>query len=561
MQRYVQPQRSRATQAPLEPVALNLKVLRQEQAFRLSLWMLASFLLLSSPLSCEVRGLHAQPNRVDGTTAAKLTRYQAMLQLIDSYYVDERRVSGLIDSLMATVMLQLDPHSFYMDREATIESNAHFFNKRAGTYGLAAYRVGKDIVVRTVANGGPAERAGILPGDKIERIWGQPIQDLKEEEITAFFTTDNHIDLSISRKANSKRFTTRIIKNHMPERSVAFYHMLDAATGYIYLTAFITSTFNELQTALKDLESQGMKKLVLDLRDNSGGLLDQSHECASLFLDRGAKLTALMHRGDTGLVYATAKQDGPYRQLEMVVLVDEETASAGEILAGILQDHDRALLIGQPTYGKGLVQKQFDLPDGGAFRLTSSRYHLPSGRCIQRQYEGASYIGERKTIADGLNLDHHKDTLLEPTHKHGTAAGRSVYAGQGVVPEVVVSLDTISTLIDELRNASAFNLFLDEYLNYNAGAILAKHKTVDHFLAHYSVSKATLPILVRKAKNGGVVDAGARIEKEQSTVLAYTKRWMCYRLYPETGWMLSRRQTDTQFQEAVKHLQQQLVFK
>jgi carboxyl-terminal processing protease len=561
MTTHVQPQRSHAIVASLEPSFLSQQI-RQEQLVRLSLLLIASFLLLSSPMSCEVRSLHAQPNRVVDSVRLKLVRYQAMLQLIDSYYVDPRAVSGMIDSAMQTVLAQLDPHSWYMDAKEAHSSDVYFNNlQRSGSYGLSSQRVGKELIVRTVRTGSPAERGGIMPGDRIEKIWGQPASELSDDEIRSFFKKDNFMDLQLTRKAGSKRFKLRLTKNNTPGESVAFYEMLDAITGYIYLTGFVMSTISEMKDALKDLRAQGMTKLVLDLRDNSGGLLDQAHACAELFLDKGAKLTAVKHRNDTGLTYAVTVLPGEYLDLDMVVLVDDQTASAGEILAGVLQDHDRAVLIGTPTYGKGLVQNQFALPDGGAFRLTSGRYFLPSGRCIQREYRGSDYVAPWPKLKDGNNMDHKMDTAFASAGEFKTSKGRSVYGGEGVIPEIIVSLDTLPALLEALYEADVFDPFLDDYLNYNAEFILSKYPSADRFVKSYTLPKEALPLLIKKANLKGVLNAGKLVDANKPIVLAYAKRWMCYRLFPEKGWIVSRRPTDTQFQFAIETLKQQLVLK
>ena len=560
MTSHVQPYCSRATVAQLEPSFLSQKASRQEQAVRLSLLLIASFLLLSSPLSCEVRSLHAQPNHISEQTKAKLAAYQAMLQLIDSYYVEERHVGGLIDSLMSAVMSKLDPHSYYNDPE-DYASNKAYYSGEEERFGFRYECYNGQAVVQTVAEGSSAADAGLLPGDRIESVWGQPVSTLSEDELYEVALGGKRIEMVISRNAGRKRMPIKMDRRVIYDKSVEVAEMLDQITGYIYLSGFIATSYFEVKRVLEDFTALGMKKLIFDLRGNRGGLLREANYVAGLFLPYHTPLTGVKYRNDAVIRYDTSYMPGRYTDLELIVLIDQNSASAAEAVAGILQEYDRAVLIGQPTYGKGVSQQQFSLPDGGSFMMTTAKYYMPSGRCIQRIYDGANYVQAHPALEAGLNMDHEKDKQVSFDGIYKTKGGRTVYGGQGVIPEIIVELDTVPAVLPELNKLDVFERFADTMLNLNAEILLSKYRDARSFVQGYQPKKEMLALFTKQAGVLGLKDAPRRLQPVTDQLLHLIKRWFTHRLYPQTGWIVSGRSTDAQYKEAVRLVKQQLVLK
>jgi carboxyl-terminal processing protease len=559
MRSYVQHYRSLAAQAMLEPGFARHNFRQQEQLLRLSLLLLASFMMLSSPLSCEIRSAEAQPNVVSEPIKNKLAAYQAILQLIDSNFIEERHVSGLFDSIFASVMSTLDPHSYYQEPDRSMQYD-RYIRGESYCYGLYyEYYNGQAVILQVTPNS-PASDAGLLPGDRIDVVWGQPIETMSEAELDALLSAGNTLELIVTRNAGRKRVRAKLEGRPVYAKSVEVAEMIDKITGYIYLSGFIATSYYEMKRVLEDFTALGMKKLILDLRGNSGGLMKISNQVAGLFLPFHTRLCGERHRGETEIVYDTSFMPGRFTELDLVVLVDANTASAAEIVAGILQDHDRALIVGEQTFGKGVFQRRYGLPDGGSFALTEGHFYLPSGRCIQRRYEQTTYVDDRKPLQTGDNRPHSKDTLLPWQGIFHTASGRTVFGAQGIIPDVVLKdQDTTHPLIDELWEKQAFDRFADTLLNLNAEQYKQQYKDAKEFVARYQSKSELLPLFIKLARTQGVENAGKRIESHRGEVLHYIKRWICHRLFPDSGWRRSSLMKDKLFDEAIKLVGGQLV--
>lgn len=374
------------------------------------------------------------------------TKFSALLNLIDQYYMDSTNMPKLTETAIKAMLKELDPHSVYIPQEEVGKMNEQL----AGSFeGIGVtYQIFRDtIFVISPTPDGPSEKAGILAGDKIITINGEEAVGKKLDETFIFSRLrgkkGTEVILGVKRYGNANLLSFQITRDKIPLNTLSAAFMLDNETGYIRLTRFSTPSTREFIDALEKLLKMGMKSLIFDLRGNTGGYMNIATDIAEQFLPEGKKLVYT-----EGL--RSPRQDfesrggGKFTEGNLIVLIDEGSASASEIVAGALQDWDRALLIGRRSYGKGLVQKAYFLPDGSNVRLTTARYFTPSGRCIQRPFnEGTEkyYQEMNRRLIHGEFIN--ADSIRFPDSlKYHTTAGRMVYGGGGIMPDIFMALDS-----------------------------------------------------------------------------------------------------------------------
>jgi carboxyl-terminal processing protease len=333
---------------------------------------------------------------------------------------------------------------------------------------LVGVRDGK-LTVITPIPGSPADRLGMRAGDVISLIEGDPTETMTLDEAVGRLKgpKDTKVTITVSRRGLEDPLELTITRAEVTQETVSYEYMLDDETGYVAIRDFARSTGREVAEALKRLKGEGMKRLVLDLRNNGGGLLDQAIEVADQFVPGESKIVET--RGRIRSSYSTYSSSGKYEELglPLVVLVNGGTASAAEILSGAIQDHDVGLVIGEQTWGKGLVQTVYTLPYGAGIALTTAKYYTPSGRLIQRDYSSywdyyADYGHDDEVEVEGETED--PETQKKPGEVFSTDLGRKVYGGGGITPDVVLSLDSAPDFIQFLRARAAFLNFAVDYL-------------------------------------------------------------------------------------------------
>ncbi|MGP1460876.1 MAG: S41 family peptidase [Bacteroides sp.] len=382
---------------------------------------------------------------VDGFTRGD--KFHAVLSSIQHDYVDSVNADSLASRAITLLVQQLDPHSEYFtpkQLEEVAEPLRGDFDGIGVTYNMAT----DTVIVQSVIAGGPSERAGILMGDRFLSVDGHNIAGVKVGTDSVMHllrgVRGTKVVVGVRRVGLADTLAIEIVRDRIPIHSIEAAYMADSLTGVIRLSRFAQTTPQEFKEAVIKLVEQGMVRLVFDLRRNGGGFLEAACYIAQQFLQDGQLIVYTEGR-------ARPRQDivvqgeGPLRNIPLVVLVDEFSASSSEIVAGAMQDNDRALIVGRRTFGKGLVQEQRMLPDGSGLRLTVARYYTPSGRCIQKPYklgEGEKYSAEwleRWERGEFLHSDSvHQDTL----QRYSTLSGRPVYGGGGIMPDVFVPLDT-----------------------------------------------------------------------------------------------------------------------
>lgn len=432
-----------------------------------------------------------------------------LLQMIRFAYVDDIDMVPIVEKGIEGMLKAMDPHSAYIAPKDVAKANEPLVGNFDGIG--VSFQIHNDTInIIDVIAGGPSEKLGIQSGDKIVRI--DTIKAVGDSATTDFVfrrlrgLKGTTVEVGIHRKGIDRELVYKIVRDKIPIHSVDAAFMVDDKTGYILLSRFARTTPEEIRTALNTLKGEGMTQLILDLRGNTGGYLDVAVALSDEFLPEDRLVTYIEGKAQQRYEFKTTKHglfiDGP-----MVVLIDEGSASASEIVSGALQDWDRALIIGRRSFGKGLVQRPFDLPDQAQVRLTTSRYYTPSGRCIQKPYnDGAEayYTDITKRYSHGEMW--HPDSVKFPDSlKYRSAGGRVVYGGGGIMPDIFVPLDTIraSDYYIDLRRNNILNRFCLSEAQDNKEAWMAAYPDAKHFEAAFDMDEV-MPRFYAYAEKEGV---------------------------------------------------------
>ena len=364
----------------------------------------------------------------------KMRTLNQILIHVNELYFEDVDMEQLMDGAFSGIMKELDPHSIYIPAKKQKTVDELFRGKFQGI-GIEFDILNGYITVISPVADSPSERVGLLPGDQITRINGEDAYNITKEEVfqTLRGPKGTSVDLLI-RRIGGEEFPVTIIRDDIPIYSVRAATMLDEKTGYIWLTRFSASTSKEMKASIKKLENSGMTQLILDLRMNSGGYLEQAAETANMFIARPD--TLVFTKGKQNQLEQTfiANPKKGREDYPLIVLINRGSASASEIVAGAVQDLDRGLIVGETSFGKGLVQRQIPMKDGSAIRVTIARYFTPSGRLIQRPFEkGKDYDYYKELYAE--NREAKIDSLKNLRPKYNTRLGRVVYGGGGITPD------------------------------------------------------------------------------------------------------------------------------
>jgi carboxyl-terminal processing protease len=461
---------------------------------------------------------------------ASLYKFRQVITHIEQYYVDKVESEKLVESAIEQMLTELDPHSLYIP----YEEQKIIGTQLEGNYeGIGVeFNIFKDtIVVVTPLSGGPSEQLGIAAGDKIIKV---------EDEIVAGVginnrgvverlrgEADSNVRVTILRGKKEIEFT--ITRGKIPQYSLDASYMIDEETGYIKINRFAATTFLEFKEALFQLQEKGMQNLILDLTGNGGGYMDPAVKMVDEVLEDGKMIVYTKGKLKQSNVSYKSERVGDFETGALIVLVDEGSASASEIVAGAIQDHDRGLIVGRRTFGKGLVQNYWELNDGSELRLTTSRYYTPSGRNIQKPYESGNLDAyykeyyERYSNGEMYTSDSIKvaDSLLFKTVK-----GRTVFGGGGIVPDYFVPLDTAgnTTLLTRIFNTSTIHEFAFDYARKNEKEF--QEMGLERFIEEYKVSDATLEALMSKAESNGIKRNAKQFAASKTLLKLYLKAFI-----------------------------------
>lgn len=373
-------------------------------------------------------------------------KFREVLGLVKNEYVDNVKADGLVEDAIQHMLSKLDPHSAYISAKDREEANEDLRGNYEGI-GIEFNIFQDTLVVVSPLSGGPSEAVGLRSGDKIIKVDTTVIAGIKLSNLQVMRhlkgPKGTEVKIEVLRKHRKDPLTFTIIRDKIPQFSVDASYMIDHEIGYIKVSRFAQTTYEEFQQALESLKKKGMKKLVVDLQGNPGGYMNQAIDLADEFLPPGEKIVFTNGKDRKYNAESMSTSKGEFEQGDLIVLINEGSASASEILAGALQDNDRALIVGRRSFGKGLVQSPFELNDGAELRLTISRYYTPSGRSIQKPYgneqEYSRDIIKRYKHGEFFRADSVK---FNDSLKYKTTNGRTVYGGGGIMPDYFVPLDT-----------------------------------------------------------------------------------------------------------------------
>lgn len=393
---------------------------------------------------------------LSGETRSALKLYTEMVSVARRSYGDEVKYKDLVYASINGMLRTLDPHTNFLPAEAYDSMRERQQSSFYGLGILVGMRDGQLTVV-TPVEGTPASRLGIRAGDVISLIEGEPtagmgINDAVRKLKGPKGTT---VRITIQRRGLDEPLEMEIVRDEIPQNTISYAFMITPETGYIMLTDFSRSTSREMAETIAELKEQGMERLLLDLRSNGGGLLDQAIQVADQFLPKGSRIVET--RGRISSSYQTFDAEGDFDQLSLpvVVLVGGATASAAEILAGAIQDHDLGLIVGTPTWGKGLVQTVYGLNFGNGLALTTAKYYTPSGRLIQRDY--SSWYDYTTHSNGGVEVDVDPSALGDEIQEsYSTDLGRTVYGGGGITPDYIVESTELEPFLQYLISRNAF---------------------------------------------------------------------------------------------------------
>jgi carboxyl-terminal processing protease len=478
----------------------------------------------------------------------------SLIDYIEDNYVDSVDKRKLIDDAIRSVLQNLDPHSYYMTAEETAEEQEKLQGKFGGV-GIEFIILRDTLMVVKTVEDGPASKSGVLDGDRIVKVDGKEIsgKSLRSDKVQGMLKGDpgTEVQIVVYRPGEETLKDIVIKRGNIPIESLQASFMVNDSVGYVKLERFAQTTYVEFMKAATDLKMQGCKKIIFDLRGNGGGLMDQATKIAGEFLPDNKRIlyTEGLHNGKEE-VYT--EKDGQFLDMGLVVLIDQNSASASEIVAGALQDWDRSITVGRRSFGKGLVQHEMEMADRSALRLTVARYYTPSGRCVQKPYgDSIAYhddfhqrlVRGELTVADSV---HFPDSL-----KYKTAGGRTVYGAGGIMPDVFVPLDSIyfSGLLSDLAYSSVIRDYAFNYIDANRKD-LKKYKSSDEFVSDFVVSEAMLQTMLASAQKEKIEVKKSVLSKVAPQIKARIKAQIARNLYGDTAMYKVLLQSDQDFKKA-----------
>ena len=458
-------------------------------------------------------------------------KINSLLEYIEYQYVDTIDKKELVEKTVTSMLQSLDPHSSYIPASEFESVNEPLEGNFDGI-GVEFNIIRDTIRVINPIEGGPSEKIGIRAGDKIIKVEGKNFAGVEITNKQVFEKlrgkSGTIVTVTILRNGIKKPLEFKITRDAIPLYSLDASYMINPTIGYIKISKFAATTYQEYLKAFNELSKQGMKKLILDLRGNPGGYLNAAVDISDEFLANGLQIVYTQGKANPKKIYK-ATEHGSFENNPLVVLIDEGSASASEIVAGAIQDNDRGTIIGRRSFGKGLVQDQLQLPDGSAIRLTIARYYTPTERCIQKPYsdDKDQYYNEeydRYLNGELLNEDSIK---LDKTKKYKTPEGKTVYGGGGIMPDVFVPIDTAkaNAVLNKIFYSGAINLFAFEYADKNR-AKLKGYGTAKNYIDQFEITPKILEEFYAYCEKKDLPLTSKIKEKTNEGIMPYLKAFI-----------------------------------
>ena len=487
------------------------------------------------------------------------SKFDEVMWYVGNDYVDVPKSDKLQDAAIAAMMEELDPHSAYISLDEFNEVNDPLLGSFDGIG--VQFRLEKDtIAIVNVIKGGPSEKVGIMAGDRIIYVDDTLVasKKLTNEDVMRKLKgpKGTKVDVRVLRRDVEGLLDFTITRAAIPTYSVDIAYMLDDSIGYLKLSKFSATTVKEFKQGIGDLRSQGMEKLIFDLRGNTGGYLAAAVDIADEFLPKGSLIVYTEGR-NRPRQYMKAHHRGMLEDIPVVVLIDGESASASEIVAGALQDNDRGTIIGRRSFGKGLVQEQIMLSDNSAIRLTVARYYTPTGRCIQKPFDGdhEKYLLESFERYENGELFSEDSIHFADSLKYTTPKGKTVYGGGGIMPDIYVPLvdDSTEYYFNRIVNKGLLYQYAFDYTDRHRQQ-LKRYKTVEDFDKGFSVTDAMFDALVAMAGEKGIKGSEEQQQVARREADILLKAYIARDLFDDEGFYPIYAPMDEVLQRAIEEL-------
>lgn len=485
----------------------------------------------------SVRGAESTPDR---KARRALAKFETVYDHVRRMYVDSVDMSPLVEEAIREMFRQLDPHTEYSTADEMTQFREMYQGQFSGI-GVTTMWLRDSLVVIAVQPGEPADQAGIRIDDRMVRIDGQKVAANPYKQLRG--DVGSEVKIEVVRRDSLNPITYNITRRKITIPSVDLAYRVDSTTGYIKLTRFSQTTMQEFNRAYAQLGP--VENLILDLRGNGGGLFQQAIALSNFFLPKGVRIVSIEGRGISSVSNNARQRPVFPEQGRLVVLIDERSASASEVVSGALQDWDRAVIVGRRSFGKGLVQRQYLLNDGSSIRLVIARYHTPSGRVIQRPYvkgeDRSSYVNQE--LPDSIPALAYK-TLR---------TGRTVYGGGGITPDVIVPQDTIGMVyLNSIVQQNVLQQFIQDYLDQNRKSLNERYPDVETFDEQFEITPALYEELTRLGQIQGVIPPPVDSAAERQTKQRL-KALLVERLFGEEAfWRMWHARDDAEFLRALE---------
>lgn len=485
-------------------------------------------------------------------------KLNTILNMVSDGYVDTVDVNAIIEQTIPQLLSNLDPHTVYIPAKDLTDVNNELDGSFSGI-GVSFFVMNDTVRIVEVLSGGPSEKAGLIAGDKIVSVNDTSFtgSTVTNQEVFKKLRgkKGSSIKLGIKRNSSNKTLYFDLIRGDIPVNSIDAAYMVEKEVGYIKINKFARTTYDEFLQALVKLKNEGAERYILDLRGNGGGFMEMAILMANEFLPENSLIVYTQGREKKNNQQFWSDGNGSFQEVELAILIDEFSASASEILAGAIQDNDRGIIVGRRSFGKGLVQRQFELTDSSAIRMTVSRYHTPSGRCIQKDYKkgGEAYNHDIYDRIISGELSNRDSIKIDTTNVFQTVHHRKVYGGGGIIPDIFVPSDTsgITSYYINISNAGLLQKYAYSYAEINREDF-AKLDDYKQFLRILPSNNAILNDFVSFASDNGIPARWYYINMSKELIVNQIKALIARDIFGSDAFYPIYNKNDKMIQKTIK---------